>query len=327
MQEEPSLPRTDQKHLQEASPRPVQSVPGVRRAPVSRPQGPWATVWHRFLRHRLALFGMLVLMTLTFGTLCGPLVYRKRIDAIDFGVAMQGPRLTHPMGTDDMGQDLLARILYGGRVSIAVGLTSMIIAIVLGTVVGAVAGYCGGMVDNVLMRLTDLFIALPQLPLLLLVVYLFRDSVRRHLGTEFGIFLLIVSVIGGLRWMQPARLLRATFLSLKEKEFVEAAHAIGAPPGRLVIRHLLPNAMSPLIVSASLGVGQAILAESSLSFLGLGFPPDMPTWGRLLFDAKDFLELAPHWALFPGIMIFLAVLSINYVGDGLRDALDARKVF
>jgi peptide/nickel transport system permease protein len=270
---------------------------------------------------------MMVLIFLTLGTLIGPMVYQQPIDEIDFAVSLQGPSLAHPMGTDDMGQDLLARILYGGRVSMAVGLTAMLVAILLGTVVGAVAGYCGGGVDNVLMRLTDLFISLPTLPLLLIIVYLFRDTMRQVFDPELGIFLLIVTVIGGLRWMQPARLVRATFLSLKEKEFVEAAHAIGAPPGRLVMRHLLPNAMSPVIVAASLGVGQAILAESSLSFLGLGFPPDMPTWGRLLFDAKDFLDLAPHWALFPGTMIFLAVLSTNYVGDGLRDALDARKVF
>jgi peptide/nickel transport system permease protein len=307
----------------------VESLPastGEAAASRSPSQSLWSTVCRRFLHHRLALFGLLVLIVLTLGTLFGPLLYQKPIDEIDFAVAMRGPSIEHPMGTDDMGQDLLARVLYGGRVSIAVGLTSMFIAILLGTIVGAIGGYCGGAVDNVLMRLTDLFIALPQLPLLLLVVYLFRDMVRQVLDPEVGIFLLIVSVIGGLRWMQPARLLRATFLSLKEKEFVEAAHAIGAPPGRLILRHLLPNAMSPLIVAASLGVGQAILAESSLSFLGLGFPPDMPTWGRLLFDAKDFLDLAPHWALFPGMMIFLAVLSINYVGDGLRDALDARKV-
>lgn len=299
-------------------------APSPRR--VASHQGLWSTVWRRFLRHRLALFGLLVLIVLTVGTLVGPLLYHEPIDAIDFAVSLQGPGMNHPMGTDDMGQDILARILYGGRVSIAVGLTAMLIAILLGTIVGAIAGYCGGGIDNVLMRITDLFIALPQLPLLILVVYLFRDTMRQIFDPELGIFLLIVSVIGGLRWMQPARLIRATFLSLKEKEFIEAAHAIGVPPNRLVIQHLLPNAMSPLIVAASLGVGQAILAESSLSFLGLGFPPDMPTWGRLLFDAKDFLDLAPHWAMFPGVMIFLAVLSINYVGDGLRDALDARKV-
>jgi peptide/nickel transport system permease protein len=291
-----------------------------------RPQGLWRNVWRRFRRHRLAVFGMLVLICLTLGTLFGPMLYQRKINDIDFTVSLQGPGLKHPMGTDDMGQDLLARILYGGRVSMAVGLTSMLIAILFGTLIGTVAGYCGGSIDNLLMRLTDLFISLPQLPLLLLVVYLFRDPMRRLFDPEVGIFLLIVLVIGGLRWMQPARLVRAAFLSLKEKEFVEAAVALGTPPLRLALRHILPNALSPVIVAASLGVGSAILAESSLSFLGLGFPPDMPTWGRLLFDAKDYLDSAPHWALFPGTMIFLVVLSINYVGDGLRDALDARKV-
>jgi peptide/nickel transport system permease protein len=283
-------------------------------------------VWRRFCRHRLALCGMMILVLLTLSTLLGPLVYHHRINDINFAVALQGPSPMHPLGTDDMGQDLLARILYGGRVSIAVGLTAMLIAILLGTLIGTVAGYCGGGVDNVLMRLTDLFISLPQLPLLLLVVYLFRAPMRRLFNPELGIFLLMVIVIGGLRWMQPARLVRAAFLSLKEKEFVEAAVALGTSPLRLAVRHILPNALSPVIVAASLGVGSAILAESSLSFLGLGFPPDMPTWGRLLFDAKDYLDSAPHWALFPGTMIFLVVLSINYVGDGLRDALDTRKV-
>lgn len=290
------------------------------------PHSPWREVWQRFCRHRLALVGMTVLIVLMLSTLLGPWVYPRRINDIDFAVSLQGPSLAHPLGTDDLGQDLLARILYGGRVSMAVGLAAMLIAMVLGTVIGATAGYCGGWIDQVLMRLTDLFISLPQLPLLLLVVYLFRDTMRRLFNPELGIFLLIVVVIGGLRWMQPARLVRAAFLSLKEKEFVEAAVALGTPPLRMVMRHVLPNALSPVIVAASLGVGSAILAESSLSFLGLGFPPDMPTWGRLLFDAKDYLDSAPHWALFPGSMIFLVVLSINYVGDGLRDALDARKV-
>jgi peptide/nickel transport system permease protein len=227
----------------------------------------------------------------------GPLVYHHRINHIDFAVSLQGPSLAHPLGTDDLGQDLLARMLYGGRVSMAVGFVAMLIAILLGTAIGAIAGYCGGWVDHMLMRLTDLFIALPPLPLLLLVVYLFRDTMRRLFNPEFGIFLLMVLVIGGLRWMQPARLVRAAFLSLKEQEFVEAAVALGTPPLHMVLRHMLPNALSPVIVAASLGVGAAILAESSLSFLGLGFPPDMPTWGRLLFDAKDHLDSAPHWAL------------------------------
>jgi peptide/nickel transport system permease protein len=300
------------------------SVLAVRRDRYPPAHGVWYPIGRRFLRHRLALGGALVLLLLTFGTLVGPWLYQRPVDDIDFANALRRPSLAYPMGTDDMGQDVLARVLYGGRVSMAVGIVSMLIAIGLGILVGALAGYCGGAVDAVLMRLTDLFIALPQLPLLLLVIYLFRDTMRRAFDPEMGIFLLIVAVIGGLRWMEPARLVRAAVLGLKTQEFVEAAHAIGATPLRLVLRHILPNAISPVIVAASLSVGSAILAESSLSFLGLGFPPDMPTWGRLLYDAKDFLDSAPHWALFPGLMIFLAVLSINYLGDGLRDALDAR---
>jgi peptide/nickel transport system permease protein len=202
----------------------------------------------------------------------------------------------------------------------------MLIAIIIGTAIGALSGYVGGIADHALMRVTDLFLALPQLPLLLLVVYLFRDALKTVLGPEAGVFVMIVAVIGGLRWMPVARLVRAQFLSLREKEFVEAARGLGAPALRQVWRHILPNALGPVIVAASLDVAAAIIAESSLSFLGLGFPPDIPTWGRILFDAKDNLDFAPHWAIFPGTAIFLTVLSINYIGDGLRDALDPRKV-
>jgi peptide/nickel transport system permease protein len=183
-----------------------------------------------------------------------------------------------------------------------------------------------GWVGSALMWLTDLFLSLPALPLLLLIIYLFRDSLKATFGPEGGTFILIVIVIGGLRWMPVARLVRAQFLSLREKEFVEAARALGASKFRQVVRHILPNALGPVIVAATIDVTAAIIAESTLSFLGLGFPPDIPTWGRLLFDAKDNLDFAPHWALFPGAAIFLAVLTINFIGDGLRDALDPRRV-
>jgi peptide/nickel transport system permease protein len=158
------------------------------------------------------------------------------------------------------------------------------------------------------------------------VIYLFRDALKAAFGPEGGVFIMIVVVIGGLRWMPVARLVRAQFLSLREKEFVEAARALGVPTARQVVRHVLPNAIGPVIVAGSLDVAAAIILESTLSFLGLGFPPDIPTWGRILFDAKDNLDFAPHWAIFPGTAIFLAVLSINFIGDGLRDALDPRKV-
>ncbi len=282
--------------------------------------------WRRFRRHRLATFGAVMLGIMVLAVLLGPMIYRVPINEIDFKAKLKTPSWAHPMGTDDLGQDVLARMLYGGRISLAVGVAAMLIAITVGTAVGAVSGQAGGVVDHALMRVTDLFLALPQLPLLLLIIYLFRDTLKKVLGPEAGVFVMIVVVIGGLRWMPVARLVRAQFLSLREKEFVEAARSLGAPPLRQVIRHILPNALGPVIVAGSLDVAAAILAESTLSFLGLGFPPDIPTWGRILFDAKDNLDFAPHWAIFPGTAIFLTVLSINYLGDGLRDALDPRKV-
>ena len=286
----------------------------------------WRETTRRFRRHRLAMVGAVILLVMVAAVVAGPFVYRVPIDDIDFRAKLKGPSAAHPLGTDDLGQDLLARMLYGGRISLAVGVAAMLISITIGTTIGALAGQLGGAIDHTLMRITDLFLSLPQLPLLLLIVYLFRDSLKNALGPEAGIFVMIVAVIAGLRWMPVARLVRAQFLSLREKEFVEAARSLGAATPRQVVRHILPNALGPVIVAGSLDVAAAIIAESSLSFLGLGFPPDIPTWGRILFDAKDNLDFAPHWALFPGTAIFLTVLSINYIGDGLRDALDPRKV-
>jgi len=282
--------------------------------------------WRRFRRHRLAVASAVVLSLMILAILVGPLFWRIPINQIDFGATLQGPSWKHPLGTDDLGQDLLARMLYGGRISLAVGLAAMFVAIFVGTIIGAIAGMSRGWVGSALMWLTDLFLSLPALPLLLLIIYLFRDSLKAVFGPEGGTFILIVIVIGGLRWMPVARLVRAQFLSLREKEFVEAARALGASKFRQVVRHILPNALGPVIVAATIDVAAAIIAESTLSFLGLGFPPDIPTWGRLLFDAKDNLDFAPHWALFPGAAIFLAVLTINFIGDGLRDALDPRRV-
>ena len=292
----------------------------------SRSDSLWRDAARRFRRHRLAISGALVMAAMVLAVVAGPFVYRVPIDEIDFRAKLKGPSSQHPLGTDDLGQDLLARVLYGGRISLAVGVVAMLIGISAGTMVGALAGQLGGTVDNVSMRVTDLFLSLPQLPIFLLVVYLFRDRIGAFLGPEVGAFVLIVGLIGSLRWMPVARLVRAQFLSLREKEFVESARALGVPSVRQVVRHILPNAVGPVIVAASLDVAAAIILESTLSFLGLGFPPDIPTWGRLLFDAKDNLDFAPHWALFPGTAIFLTVLSINFVGDGLRDALDPRKV-
>jgi peptide/nickel transport system permease protein len=301
---------------------------GVAVLAAARPRriSPGLEAWRRFRRHRLAVASSFVLGAMVLAVLFGPLVWTVPINEIDFSARLQGPSWAHPLGTDDLGQDLLARMLYGGRISLAVGVAAMLVAVIVGTVIGAVAGISRGSVDAALMWLTDLFLSLPQLPLLLLIIYLFRDTLRELVGPEMGVFILIVVVIGGFRWMPVARLVRAQFFSLREKEFVEAARALGASTPRLVVRHILPNALGPVIVAATIDVAAAIIAESTLSFLGLGFPPDIPTWGRILFDAKDTLDFAPHWALFPGAAIFLAVLTINFIGDGLRDALDPRRV-
>ena len=256
----------------------------------------------------------------------GPLLWPVPIDEIDFSAQMDGPSLAHPLGTDDLGQDLLSRMIYGGRISMAVGIAAMLVAVIVGVFIGAVAGTARGSIDMGLMWLCDLFLSLPQLPLLLLIIYLFQPTLRQWVGPEVGTFLLIVAVIGGFRWMSIARLVRAQFFSLREKEFVEAARALGASTLRQVVRHILPNAVGPVIVAGTIEVANAIIAELTLSFLGLGFPPDIPSWGRILYDAKDYLDVAPHWALFAGGAIFLAVMSINYIGDGLRDALDPRQV-
>lgn len=287
---------------------------------------PGREAWRRFRRHRLAVVSTFILATIVLAVLLGPLLWPIPVNEIDFTRRLQGPSFAHPLGTDDLGQDLLARMLYGGRISLAVGLSAMFVAVVFGTIIGAIAGISRGSVDAALMWLTDLFLSLPPIPLLLIIIYLFRDSLKEVVGPEMGVFILIVTVIGGFRWMPVARLVRAQFFSLREKEFVEAARALGATTPRLVVRHILPNSLGPVIVAATIDVAQAIIAESTLSFLGLGFPPDIPTWGRLLFDAKDYLDFAPHWALFAGGAIFLTVLSINFMGDGLRDALDPRRV-
>jgi peptide/nickel transport system permease protein len=250
--------------------------------------------------------------------------FRQMMDRLDFLAIMSGPSTEHPFGTDELGRDQFARALFGGRISLSVGVAAMLISLLLGTVIGATAGFFGGTVDQILMRLTDLFLSLPALPLLLLTVYLFRDPVTKALGPEMGIFAIVVTMIGALAWMQTARIVRASFLSLKEKEFVEAATCLGVPRWTIMFGHILPNAMSPIIVSATLGIGNAIIQESTLSFLGVGFPPDTPTWGRLVTDGSQYLQSAPHLALMPGALIFLTVLSINFMGDGLRDALDPR---
>ncbi|MCA9858084.1 MAG: ABC transporter permease [Thermomicrobiales bacterium] len=290
----------------------------------------WSNAWRQFRMHRLAVAGLVVIVFITVACFVGTMIYPRGIDDIDFLMTSASPSSTYPFGTDALGQDILARILWGGRISLSVGFLSALVAISVGTLVGASAGFFGGATDGFLMRLTDLFICLPQLPLLLLISFLYREKVYRWADAQFGdgnigIFLLIILVIAVLNWMSTARLVRAEFLRLKEKEFVEAARSIGARQTTLMFKHILPNVLSQIIVAATLSVGAAIITESTLSFLGLGFPSDVPTWGRMLFEAQSYFQFYPYQALFPGMVIFLTVLSINYIGDGLRDALDPRK--
>ena len=286
--------------------------------------------WRRFRRHKLAVVGAFVYLALVFITIIGPLAWRTPINDLDFLYTntcsgfLCWATAAHPLGADDLGRDTLARVLWGGRVSIAVGLCAMAVAITIGVLIGALAGFFGGWVDITLSRVIEVFLSVPTLPLLLLVTYLYRNALVAVLGPEMGVFLLIVAVIGGLNWMPTARLVRAGFVTQREREYVEAARCLGAGSGR-IMKHILPNVMSPIIVAGTLSVGSSMIAESTLSFLGLGFPPDVPTWGRLLFDAQNFMTLSPQTAIIPGTMIFLAVLSINFVGDGLRDALDPRR--
>ena len=283
----------------------------------------WGDVWRQFRAHRGAMVGVTVFSLIVLATLLGPYIHTIDPSFANIRARNQGMSWTHPFGTDNIGRDMLAQVLAGGRVSLAVGVTAMLISMVIGTGVGVLAGYFRSL-DGPLMRLTDLFLALPILPILLVILMLFRDALRRSFGPEAGIFLLIVVVIGITSWMQTARIVRGDVLALKEREFVLAARSIGTRGRRVITRHILPNVLSPIMVSATLGVASAIITESALSFLGLGFPPDFPTWGRLLFDGANFMTINPSRVIWPGLAISLTVLSVNFIGDGLRDALDPR---
>ena len=281
----------------------------------------WGDVWRQFSKHKGALVGVVVFVLITLIVFLGPFVYDVDPNAIDFKSRNLTPSLDHPLGTDNIGHDTLAQMLAGGQVSLAVGFLAMLIALVLGTFIGVLAGFIKAL-DGPLMRLTDLFLALPILPLLLVIILLFRDTLRNLYGPEAGIFMLIVFVIGVTSWMNTARIVRGDVLGIKEREFVLAAHSIGVRRRKIIFRHILPNVLSPIMVSATLGIANAIITESALSFLGLGFPPDFPTWGRLLYDGTNFIQITPSRVIWPGLFIALTVLSVNYIGDGLRDALD-----
>lgn len=280
-------------------------------------------VWRQFKRHKGAVVGLVILAVIVFATVFGPYLYPLDPYEIDTSIANAPPSVDHVLGTDNLGRDVLARVLIGGRISLAVGFAAMFFGLVLGTGVGVVSGFFRRL-DGPLMRVTDLFLALPILPLLLVIIMLFRESLKNTFGEELGIFLLVVFVIGVTSWMQTARVVRGDVLSIKEEEFVLAANSIGTRKRNVIMRHIIPNTLSPVMVSAALGVATAIITESALSFLGLGFPASFPTWGRLLFDANNYLQLSPLRVIAPGVLISLTVMSVNYIGDGVRDALDPK---
>ncbi|MFC4215688.1 ABC transporter permease [Pseudophaeobacter arcticus] len=291
--------------------------------PSKPPRSQWLDVWDQFKTHRGALIGGILFILIIAAVYLGPLFWDIEATHIDIRARNQGPSWVHPFGTDQLGRDMMARMMAGGSTSVSVGLTAMALALFLGSFVGVVAGFFKRL-DGPLMRLTDLFLALPLLPLLLVMMLLFREPLNAAFGPEQGIFILIVCAIGVTSWMPTARIVRGDVLAIKEREFVLAARSIGTSNSKLITRHILPNVLSPIMVSATLGIATAIITESSLSFLGLGFPPDFPTWGRLLFDATDYLQQHPERVFWPGMAISLTVLSVNYLGDGLRDALDPR---
>ncbi len=282
--------------------------------------------WRRFRRHRMAIFGTVVLLLIMIYAFGGMLVLSEAdANRTETGNALQVPTRDHPFGTDTIGRDILARTIYGGQISILIGLTAMLVEVIFGVTIGALAGYFGGWLDNVLMRITEAILVIPQIFLLLVMARYFAQSIPniKFLGRTFsGSVLVIIFVIGITSWPYLARIVRAQFLSVKENDFILAARATGTSTRDIIFRHILPNSIAPIIVSATLSVAAAITLEAYISFLGLGVRPPTATWGNMLEGAYNYIESAWWLWFFPGSLIALIVLSINFLGDGLRDALD-----
>jgi peptide/nickel transport system permease protein len=276
-------------------------------------ESPWRQVVRRFRRNRLAVFGFIVLVILCILSILTPWIAPHDPAAIDLFNIQAPPSPEHWMGTDDLGRDTLTRLLYGSRVTLLVALSATTIGVLVGVVLGGISGYYGGFVDTLIMRFIDVMLSFPTLFLLIILSAYVKATIPG-----------IVAIIGFTSWMGIARLVRGELLSLKEKEFVEASHAVGAKDGRIIFRHLIPNAMGPVIVAGTLNIGYAILYESSLSFLGVGIQPPAASWGNMLTNAQSYVVNAPWLAFWPGIFIFVTVLCFNFVGDGLRDALDPK---
>lgn len=268
-------------------------------------------IWENFKRHKIAVVASVLLMIIALACFAAPIVAPYKFDAINLSAIRNPPSAGHWMGTDDLGRDLLTRILYGGRISIMIGILSALVGTGLGALIGAVAGFYGGQTDNMLMRFTDIAYSIPTLPLLIVLSSFSNSAVP-----------IMVLIIGFLSWMTTARVVRGSVLSVKEKEYVEAARMIGASDSVIIWQHILPNIAGPIIVGTTLGVGNAIIIESSLSFLGLGVQPPTPTWGNMLMDSQATMASKPWLTIFPGLAILLIVLAVNFIGDGLHDALD-----
>jgi peptide/nickel transport system permease protein len=284
--------------------------------------------WLRFRRHKMALFGIGTLVLLILYCFGGAFVFtEKYANYNDTSIALEPPSAEHPFGTDVIGRDILARTIYGGQISLLIGLTAVLLEVSLGILIGALAGYFGGWIDNLLMRFTEAILIIPQIFLLLVMAKFFAGDIPNVtlFGREFsGSVVVIIVIIGLTSWPYLARIVRAEFLSLKENEFILAARAIGTPTSEIIFLHILPNSIAPIVVSATLGVANAITLEAYISFLGLGVRPPTATWGNMLEGAYNYIETAYWLWLFPGLLILFIVLGINFVGDGLRDALDPR---
>ncbi len=286
-------------------------------APLAPPSGGglWALAWRRFRRHRMALGGVGVLAVIVTSAVLAPLITSYDPTALDPDHSLAPPSRQHLLGTDDLGRDELARVVYGGRISLLVGLTAMLLGSAIGVLMGSAAGYMGGWVDTVIMRFVDLMLSFPAIFLLLILI--------NWTGGRAPVIMMI-AYLGFFGWTGLARIVRAEYLVLRAREFVEEARAIGAGARRIIFRHILPNALAPILVQAAFAVAGAILAEAALDFLGFGLPPDIPTWGNLLTQAEDYITTNPVLAVAPGIVITLTVVAVFFIGDALRDALDVR---
>jgi len=292
------------------------------------PLTPRELIWRRFRRHKMALAGVVMLFLLVLYAVGGTALFTESYaNYTETGIRLLPPSRVHPFGTDTVGRDILARTVYGGQISLLIGLFAVVVEVVIGVLIGAIAGYYGGWIDSLLMRFTEAMFNIPQLFLLLVMAKFFGNKIAtiNLLGRSFsGSVIVIILIIGLTSWMYLARIVRADFLSLKEREFVLAARTIGTRNMAIIFQHILPNSMAPIIVSATLSMANAILSEAYISFLGLGVQPPTATWGNMLDGAYNYIDSAPWLWIFPGILIVLTVLSINFVGDGLRDALDPR---